>query len=51
MGSDRINLISVGQLTDAWMKITFDGGLYKITKDAMIMSHGKNKGTLHDIRL
>ena len=45
------NLISVGQLADAGMKITFDD-LCKITKGAMISAHGKERRCpLHDVRL
>ena len=35
------NLISVGHLADGRMKTTFDGDVYKITKGAMVMAHGK----------
>ena len=35
------NLISVGQLADVGMKTVFDGDVYKITKGAMVMTHGK----------
>jgi len=41
------NLISAGQLADAGMKITFDGDLCKITKGAIITTHGKKEGTLY----
>jgi len=41
------NLISIGQLADAWMKTTFDGDSCKITKGAMITTYGKKKGTIY----
>jgi len=37
------NLISVGQLVDGVMKITFDGNVCKITKGAIMMAHEKKK--------
>ena len=43
------NLISIGQLVDAGMKTIFDSGLCKITKGAMVTSHGKRKDTLYMI--
>ena len=41
------NLIIVGQLADGGMMNTFDGDVCKITKGAMVMSHGKKEGTLY----
>ena len=49
-------LISVDQLANGGMKITFDGDVCKITKGAMVITHGKKKGSptsrqfpLHDV--
>ena len=41
------NLIYVGQLAAAKMKITFAGDLCKITKGAMITIHSKKEGTVY----
>ena len=41
------NLISIGQLADEGMKTNFDSDICKITKDDMVMAHGKKKGTLY----
>ena len=35
------NLISVGQLADGGIKITFNGDVCKITKGTMVMAYGK----------
>ena len=35
------NLIFVSQLADRGMKTTFDGDACKITKDVMVMTHGR----------
>ena len=37
------NLISIRQLTGRGMKATFNGDVSKITKDAMVMAHGKKE--------
>ena len=41
------NLISVGQLVDRGMKITFDGDVCNITVGAKVMTHGKKEDTLY----
>ena len=41
------NLISVGQLDDEGHLVIFMGGLWKITKGAMVVAHGKKEGTLY----
>ena len=41
------NLISVGQLDDEGYAVSFVGGLWKITKGAMIVARGKKAGTLY----
>ena len=35
------DLISIGQLADEEMKMTFDSNVCKITKGVMMMAHGK----------
>jgi len=40
-------LISVGQLADGGMKITFASDVCKITKGVMVMAHRKKEGTLY----
>ena len=41
------NLISIGQLADREIKITFDGDVCKITKGAIVMAHDKKEGTFY----
>ena len=41
------NLISVGQLDDEGHVVTFTGGLWKISKGAMVVARGMKSGTLY----
>ena len=40
-------MISVGQLDDKRHAILFDGGTWKVTKEARVLAHGKKTGTLY----
>ena len=41
------NIISVGQLDQEGYRTTFAGSKWKITKGAMVISHGKKNSTLY----
>lgn len=47
MPSLRKNLISMGQLTDSGMKISFTCDSWKITRDVLIVAHSKKDNTLY----
>ena len=41
------NLISVGQLDESGHSINFAGGMWKVSKGAMVLARGKKTGTLY----